>query len=89
MKFLDANPNVISWTKNHGISLEYPWNGLFRRYVPDFLVRFVDGHVCLEEVKGWIREKERFEAKKKSAIRYAAEKGMTYRVLFFDDLEKE
>lgn len=89
MKYLDSSPSVSLWTKNHGITLDYYSDGVLRRYVPDFLVTKIDGSNVLEEVKGWIRNVEVFEAKKDRAVRFAAENNMSYRVLFADDLEKE
>jgi hypothetical protein len=89
MRFLDSDSSVVHWTKNHGISIEYVWGGLCRKYIPDFLVTTIDGCRRLEEVKGWIREKERFECKKESAVLFSKNNNMEYRVLFEDDLERE
>jgi len=87
MKFLDNNNDVIYWTKNHGLNIEYTLNGITRRYIPDFVVEWSDGRKTLEEVKGWVRNKKTFEAKNKSAVKFANENEMSFRVLFFDDLE--
>jgi hypothetical protein len=55
MAILDADPEVISWTKSHGISIPYMWHDHVRHYVPDFMIQFSDRTV-VEEVKGWSGE---------------------------------
>ncbi len=56
-------------------------------YHPDILVRYRDGRVFLEEVKGWIPNKRQFIKKKWMAQWYCEAKGWTYRVIFHDMLE--
>jgi len=71
MKFLDNDKRVIFWTKNHKIVIEYELCGVIRRYLPDFLIELEDGRKIIEEVKGWVRNKDVFDAKVKSAIEFA------------------
>ena len=84
MKFLDNNVNIKNWTKNHKIIIGLN-NG--RRYIPDFLVELTNGEKYLEEVKGWIGDKEEFALKSNAAIEYCKKNNLKYRVLFKEDLE--
>jgi hypothetical protein len=57
MELLDADPDVISWTKRHGIKIPYIASNLKRRmYTPDFKIERECGF-CVEEVKGYDVEK--------------------------------
>ncbi len=89
MEFLDNCVGVVKWTKRHGLAIPYMWQGAVHRYIPDFLVTYVDGRQSLQEVKGWIRDPERFEFKKRAAQEYCRAHGMEYRVLFHESLEEE
>lgn len=85
MKFLDNNENVKYWTKRHKIILKLP-NG--KRYIPDFIVEMTNGKKFLEEIKGWVRDKEEFEMKNNCAIQYCKENNIEFRILFGKELEK-
>lgn len=61
MRLLEADPTVISWTKRHGIRIQYVWNGAQHAYVPDFWIKRVDG-ITLEELKGY-EDSEKLAAK--------------------------
>lgn len=53
MKELEKDPNVVKWTKNHGIRIPYfDEEGKYRTYRPDFLVEKIDGAIELHEMKG-------------------------------------
>jgi hypothetical protein len=53
MEELENDPNVVKWTKNHGIRIPYfDEDGKYRTYRPDFLVEREDGAVELHEMKG-------------------------------------
>jgi len=53
MSFLEKNQSVDAWTKNHGIRIPYfDENGKVRSFVPDFLIRNIDGTVEIHEIKG-------------------------------------
>lgn len=49
-KILDDDPNVVSFAYETLI-IPYYWNKLRRHYVPDFVVKFVDGSFCIVEIK--------------------------------------
>lgn len=80
MQFLESNPLVRFWTKNHGLTIEY-FCEKTRRYVPDFFVELFDGRCFIEEMKGWIRCPEEHVAKCSAAQSFCSEEGWNYRVL--------
>jgi len=51
---LDRNDRVQAWVKNDHLGFEvmYVFNGVIRKYRPDFLIRLVDGSMLVLEVKG-------------------------------------
>lgn len=51
---LDRDPNVEAWAKNDHLGFEvlYVFNGVVRKYRPDFLVRLTSGKTLVLEVKG-------------------------------------
>ena len=51
---LDANPYVASWAKNDHLGFEilYVYQGVVRKYRPDFLIRLSNGKLLVLEVKG-------------------------------------
>jgi len=51
---LDKNENVISWAKNDHLGFEilYLWQGVVRKYRPDFLIKLKNGKMFVLEVKG-------------------------------------
>ena len=78
MQQLDEDPDVIEWTKNHGIRIPYGNNF----YVPDFKVKRID-RTEMEEVKGWGRNTEQ----KKIALReYCDQNGYVYRWSQLEDI---
>jgi adenylosuccinate synthase len=83
---LDASP-VKSWTKRHGIRIPYEFDGQSRHYVPDLMIELCDGQIVIEEVKGWIRNREQFEAKCAAAMAYCGARKWKYRIIFEGDLE--
>ncbi len=60
---LDHNENVQAWAKNDhlGFIVRYSYGGMTRRYLPDFLVRLMNGKMLVLEVKG--NETEQDKAK--------------------------
>ncbi len=52
MHELDADSDIVSWTKRHYIRIPYVYNNNCRIYVPDFLIYNREGALILEEVKG-------------------------------------
>lgn len=51
---LDRNPNVAAWVKNEHLGFEilYIFNGVLRRYWPDFIIRLKTGSFLVLETKG-------------------------------------
>jgi type III restriction enzyme len=51
---LDREPRVQAWAKNDHLGFEvvYVFNGVVRKYRPDFLVRLTNGDMLVLEVKG-------------------------------------
>jgi len=55
---LDNDKDVLSWTKLHKIKIPYTYNGKLKNTIPDFLIKMKNGINIIEEVKGYITEKE-------------------------------
>ena len=51
---LDRHPDVAAWVKNDhlGFEIVYVFDGVVRKYRPDFLVRLTSGTMLVLEVKG-------------------------------------
>ena len=51
---LDRHPDVAAWVKNDhlGFEIVYVFDGVVRKYRPDFLVRLTTGTMLVLEVKG-------------------------------------
>lgn len=51
---LDRNENVASWVKNDhlGFEIHYVFNGIVKKYRPDYLIKLVNGENLVLEVKG-------------------------------------
>ena len=79
---LEKDPTVARWMKRHGISI--PWidgQKHQRRYVPDFLVEYVDGHKAIIEVKDPSRiDSNDVQRKRKAAEIWCKQRGMVYEV---------
>ena len=58
---LDRNINVSAWAKNDhlGFSVKYVYGGVTRKYLPDFLVRLVNGKMLILEMKGIETEQDK------------------------------
>ncbi len=77
MKQLDNDDSVITWTKKHGIVIEYTQlSGDIHRYVPDFLISYVDGTKLIEELKGRNYDPEINELKFKALLTYCQNNGL-------------
>ena len=80
MERLDTDPTVVKWMKRHGISI--PWvdsQKHMRRYVPDFVVEYVDGRRALLEVKDPSRvDSDEVNRKRKAAEIWCKRRGMDY-----------
>ena len=60
---LDESPHVEAWVKNDhlGFEIHYVFQGVVRRYRPDFLVRLTNGAMLVLEVKGEDSEEQRIK----------------------------
>ena len=67
MQELDNDSTVLFWTKKHKIVIKLPIKG---KYIPDFLITYVNGEKKLEEVKGHVIDPEKFEKQILSAQEY-------------------
>ena len=88
MRFLDSHPMVESWTKNHGISIDYSIGGKQHFYIPDFLVKWAGHPFRIEEIKGFISNPSTLMTKNLAAISYCESSGMTFRLLKEADLDR-
>ncbi len=86
MEKLDADPTVVKWMKRHGITI--PWVDVqkhMRRYCPDFIVEYTDGHKVILEVKDPSRlDSDEVKRKRKSAEMWCKRRGMEYVVMTID-----
>lgn len=58
---LDRNPLVEAWVKNDhlGFEISYVFQGVVRKYRPDFLIRLTDGTHLILEIKGQETQQDR------------------------------
>lgn len=65
---LETDPRVQFWAKNDhlGFQILYLWRGTRRRYLPDFLIRLINGKTLVLEVKG---EKDEQDQAKHDALK--------------------
>jgi type III restriction enzyme len=68
---LDHHPHVAAWVKNDHLGFEvvYVFDGVVRKYRPDFLVRLVTGTMLVLEVKG--QDSPRHQAKRAALDEWA------------------
>lgn len=83
---LDNDVNVLEWTKNHGIRIEYIYKNLQKITVPDFYIKYCNGDVFIEEVKGWVKEVEII--KKVATENYCLKNNINYRFLTQKQINK-
>lgn len=87
MELLEESKIVLEFTNKHGIVLEYEKeNGKKCGYIPDILIKFVDGSKRLEEIKGRIRDEVVFKLKNEVAIKFCNENNIEYKLIFKKDL---
>ena len=62
---LDHNAHVDAWVKNDHLGFEilYVYQGVVRKYRPDFLIRLTDGNYLVLETKGQDSEQDRTKRK--------------------------
>lgn len=58
---LDHDKNVEAWVKNDhlGFQILYVFNGVVKKYYPDFLIRLKSGKILVLEVKGQDSQEDR------------------------------
>jgi hypothetical protein len=79
MEFYDAADDVVSWERCKD-EIEYVnHDGRLHRYNPDFMVRYADDNVVIEEVKGIIGHD--VAAKFQAATVFYEAKGISYQML--------
>ena len=63
---LEKNPHVVAWAKNDHLGFEilYVFDGVVRKYTPDFLIRLDNGKTLVLETKG--QESRRDKEKRKA-----------------------
>lgn len=79
---LDNDSSVINWTVKHGIRIPYTINGIKKNYLPDFLIEYANGRIVLEEVKGYIKDKEIHQKKVEAASVWVEQKNYEYVINF-------
>lgn len=62
--------------------------GRRHRYHPDILVEYHDGRRFIEEVKGKVWDPMKFMMKNITAISYCSTRGLKYRVIFWEQLDR-
>ena len=69
---LEKNPHVLAWAKNDhlGFEIMYVFDGVVRKYVPDFLIRLDSGKTLVLETKG--QETRRDRAKRQALAEWIA-----------------
>ena len=83
---LDNDINVLEWTKNHGIRIDYRYKNLQKITVPDFYIKYCNGDIFIEEVKGWVKEVEII--KKIATENYCIKNNINYRFLTQKQINK-
>jgi len=87
LQFLENNSNVEWFTTNHKINILYPFKDSNHKYTPDILVKWKNGVETLEEIKGYVRDTEKFQAKNQAAKIWCQKNNKSFFVLFENDLE--
>ena len=86
---LDEDKTVIYWTKRHHIRLPYKDNiDATKHYIPDFYIEYIDKSIIIEEVKGWIRDQDRFNRQVAAVTKYCDEKQYKFIVNFMKNIKK-
>ena len=86
MQKLDNDEKVVYWTKNHKIRIPYVLNDIQHYYIPDFLINYQDGTKEILEVKGYIYNKQMFEAKNDACKTFCDNNNIKFNVLFKENI---
>jgi len=82
MEYLEEDPIVAKWTKNHNIKIPYVDDAGFRKhYEPDFLVERVDGGKELQEIKGGHLMNRETELKVNAARIFCENRKMIFKLI--------
>lgn len=84
---LDNDENVIFWTKKHGFNVKYEHDGIIKRYVPDFHIKYKNYEI-VEEVKGYVDDVVKFKLKIIAAKKFFSEMNIKYIVNFMYNEQK-
>lgn len=87
LEFLESNKDTLWFSTNHLIKIPYEFQDGQHLYIPDIYVKWSNGTETLEEIKGYVRELEKHEAKMKAAKEYCQHHGMIYSLIFEEGLE--
>ncbi len=62
---IEKNPHVVAWAKNDHLGFEiiYSFDGVVRKYVPDFLIKLDNGKILVLETKGQMTRKDKEKRK--------------------------
>ena len=71
---LDHADEVAAWVKNDHLGFEvfYVYQGVVRKYRPDFLIRLKSGDMLVLEIKGRDRDSEQNQEKRKALEEWVA-----------------
>jgi len=86
MIILDADNNVISWTKRHHIRIKYELDDVIKNYIPDFLIIRSDGREVIEEVKGYENHKKKM-AKFSALKKYCIDNNFECSIVLYNDIK--
>lgn len=85
MKAMDADPEIVKYI-NEPFSIDYEWDGSRRRYIPDFVVGYSDGHQELHEIGvKKLKDMPRNQAKLAAAREFCNARDWTFRLISFED----
>lgn len=57
---IEKNPHVVAWAKNDHLGFEilYTYDGVIRKYIPDFLIKLDNGKTLILETKGQMTRRD-------------------------------
>lgn len=87
LQFLEKCKQVLWFSTKHDIRIPYMFENNVHIYIPDIVVKLAQNFETVEEIKGYVRDEKKFEAKKFAAIKWCKTHGKNYSVLFEKDLE--
>ena len=86
MKILDVSKDVVTWTKKHKLRVSYRFNDSNKMYVPDFLVKRIDGTSTVVEIKGY--KSDVVDFKNNAAIEFCTTRGWSFSFIGHDALNE-